>query len=275
MLPTFGRKSSSNIASVLAPARRVTRAACRKLAMCSRQGCDTTLSSTAAQVSRQQPQLAGMSDAPELITPQAVPTLPPPPQQHPHRQPRRHDDPADGSSRRMPLQQRSGPPLESASQRKEELPHSLSQADAEYHAERRDARQAPSTARDMHSENRHDLARDAQQRQESRERQEEAGHRRDPAMHQQHQQQQQPEQQQRQQAQQEPPRRRVREDENTVVVRNTRYTKLECVGRGGSSKVFKVRLYVAIVRKAFALTMYRDAQKLCAAQLWHVVASVC
>ena len=41
--------------------------------------------------------------------------------------------------------------------------------------------------------------------------------------------------------QQEPPRRRVREDENTVVVRNTRYTKLECVGRGGSSKVFKVQ----------------------------------
>ncbi len=39
-----------------------------------------------------------------------------------------------------------------------------------------------------------------------------------------------------------PPRpRRVREDENTVVVRGTRYTKLECVGRGGSSKVFKVR----------------------------------
>ena len=34
--------------------------------------------------------------------------------------------------------------------------------------------------------------------------------------------------------------RRVREDENTVMVRNTRYTKLECVGRGGSSKVFKV-----------------------------------
>ena len=40
-----------------------------------------------------------------------------------------------------------------------------------------------------------------------------------------------------------PPRpRRVREDENTVVVRGTRYTKLECVGRGGSSKVFKVRV---------------------------------
>ena len=28
-----------------------------------------------------------------------------------------------------------------------------------------------------------------------------------------------------------------REDENSVVVRGTRYTKLECVGRGGSSKV--------------------------------------
>ena len=27
------------------------------------------------------------------------------------------------------------------------------------------------------------------------------------------------------------------EDENSVVVRGTRYTKLECVGRGGSSKV--------------------------------------
>lgn len=36
--------------------------------------------------------------------------------------------------------------------------------------------------------------------------------------------------------------RRVREDENTVVVRGTRYTKLECVGRGGSSKVYKVRM---------------------------------
>jgi hypothetical protein len=35
--------------------------------------------------------------------------------------------------------------------------------------------------------------------------------------------------------------RRVREDENSVVVRGTRYTKLECVGRGGSSKVYKVR----------------------------------
>lgn len=37
-----------------------------------------------------------------------------------------------------------------------------------------------------------------------------------------------------------PRARRVREDENSVVVRGTRYTKLECVGRGGSSKVYKV-----------------------------------
>ena len=35
-------------------------------------------------------------------------------------------------------------------------------------------------------------------------------------------------------------KRRVREDENSVIVRGNRYTKLECVGRGGSSKVFKV-----------------------------------
>ena len=37
-----------------------------------------------------------------------------------------------------------------------------------------------------------------------------------------------------------PRQRRVREDENMVMVRGTRYTKLECVGRGGSSKVYKV-----------------------------------
>ena len=37
-----------------------------------------------------------------------------------------------------------------------------------------------------------------------------------------------------------PQPRRVREDENTVVVGNNRYTKLECIGKGGSSKVFKV-----------------------------------
>ncbi|KAL0032168.1 hypothetical protein WJX77_008646 [Trebouxia sp. C0004] len=54
----------------------------------------------------------------------------------------------------------------------------------------------------------------------------------------------QPQQQQQQQ------RRRVREDENTVIVRGNRYTKLECVGRGGSSKVFKV---MAPNRKIFAL----------------------
>ena len=33
-----------------------------------------------------------------------------------------------------------------------------------------------------------------------------------------------------------------REDENSVVVRGTRYTKLECVGRGGSSKVTSPRV---------------------------------
>ena len=55
----------------------------------------------------------------------------------------------------------------------------------------------------------------------------------------------QPQQQQLQQQQQQPQqqqKRRVREDENTVIVRGNRYTKLECVGRGGSSKVFKVIL---------------------------------
>lgn len=45
-----------------------------------------------------------------------------------------------------------------------------------------------------------------------------------------------------QQQQQQQRVRRVREDENSVVVRGTRYTKLECVGRGGSSKVYKVRI---------------------------------
>lgn len=52
----------------------------------------------------------------------------------------------------------------------------------------------------------------------------------------------QPQQQQVQHQQQQ--KRRVREDENTVIVRGNRYTKLECVGRGGSSKVFKVILAV-------------------------------
>lgn len=51
-------------------------------------------------------------------------------------------------------------------------------------------------------------------------------------------QQQQLQQQSHQQSQ--PQKRRVREDENSVIVRGNRYTKLECVGRGGSSKVFKV-----------------------------------
>ncbi|KAK9842292.1 hypothetical protein WJX81_004955 [Elliptochloris bilobata] len=53
-----------------------------------------------------------------------------------------------------------------------------------------------------------------------------------------------------------PRARRVREDENTVVVRGTRYTKLECVGRGGSSKVFKV---MAPSRKIYALKRIRLA----------------
>lgn len=35
-------------------------------------------------------------------------------------------------------------------------------------------------------------------------------------------------------------RKAIREDENMAMVRGTRYTKLECVGKGGSSKVFKV-----------------------------------
>ena len=38
-------------------------------------------------------------------------------------------------------------------------------------------------------------------------------------------------------SQQQQQQRARREDENSVVVRGTRYTKLECVGRGGSSKV--------------------------------------
>jgi serine/threonine-protein kinase TTK/MPS1 len=40
--------------------------------------------------------------------------------------------------------------------------------------------------------------------------------------------------------QQPPLQRRAREDAHTVFVQGVRYTKLECVGRGGSSKVFKV-----------------------------------
>lgn len=38
-----------------------------------------------------------------------------------------------------------------------------------------------------------------------------------------------------------PTQLRPKEDAQTVYVRGVRYTKLECVGRGGSSKVFKVR----------------------------------
>ncbi len=45
---------------------------------------------------------------------------------------------------------------------------------------------------------------------------------------------------QQQQQQQLPPQLKPREDAQTVYIRNVRYTKLECVGRGGSSKVFKV-----------------------------------
>jgi serine/threonine-protein kinase TTK/MPS1 len=48
--------------------------------------------------------------------------------------------------------------------------------------------------------------------------------------------------------------RRVIEDEDTVTVRNIRYTKLECVGRGGSSKVYKV---MAPNKKIFALKRIR------------------
>ena len=59
-------------------------------------------------------------------------------------------------------------------------------------------------------------------------------------------QQQQRQPQQLQQAQQQQQKRRVREDENSVIVRGNRYTKLECVGRGGSSKVFKVRFFTIV-----------------------------
>lgn len=48
--------------------------------------------------------------------------------------------------------------------------------------------------------------------------------------------------------------RRVIEDENVVVVRDITYTKLECVGRGGSSKVYKV---MAPNKKIFALKRIR------------------
>lgn len=48
--------------------------------------------------------------------------------------------------------------------------------------------------------------------------------------------------------------RRVIEDEETVTVRGITYTKLECVGRGGSSKVYKV---MAPNKKIFALKRIR------------------
>lgn len=50
------------------------------------------------------------------------------------------------------------------------------------------------------------------------------------------------------------PGRRVVEDENSVTVKDISYTKLECVGRGGSSKVYKV---MAPNRKIFALKRIR------------------
>jgi len=48
--------------------------------------------------------------------------------------------------------------------------------------------------------------------------------------------------------------RRIIEDDESVTVRNIRYTKLECVGRGGSSKVYKV---MAPNKKIFALKRIR------------------
>jgi len=187
--------------------------------------------------------VAGLAEAPELVTPQAVLLVQ---QQQQHRQPRRHDDPIDGSVRRMPLQQRSGPTSAPDSQRAYNPPHSSSQPDR---TERHESQQASIPAVDEHRERRHDSARSDQHA--PLERRQDAGpsvdlasqQQHQPQPHQQHhQQQQQHGRQQHEAQQQEPPRRRVREDENTVVVRNTRYTKLECVGRGGSSKVFKVRL---------------------------------
>eukprot|EP00887_Chlorella_sp_A99_P002275 scaffold10.g2275.t1 len=50
------------------------------------------------------------------------------------------------------------------------------------------------------------------------------------------------------------PGRLVVEDEQSVLVRGITYTKLECVGRGGSSKVYKV---MAPNRKIFALKRIR------------------
>lgn len=48
--------------------------------------------------------------------------------------------------------------------------------------------------------------------------------------------------------------RRIVEDENMIIVRDIRYTKLECIGKGGSSKVYKV---MAPNKKIFALKRIR------------------
>lgn len=50
------------------------------------------------------------------------------------------------------------------------------------------------------------------------------------------------------------PSRRIVENENMVIVRDITYTKLECVGKGGSSKVYKV---MAPNKKIFALKRIR------------------
>ena len=72
------------------------------------------------------------------------------------------------------------------------------------------------------------------------------------------QQQRQPQQLQQAQQQQQQQKRRVREDENSVMVRGNRYTKLECVGRGGSSKVFKVRIMIVMHTSHLAGTQQKD-----------------
>lgn len=51
-----------------------------------------------------------------------------------------------------------------------------------------------------------------------------------------------------------PVTRKIVENENMVVVRDIQYTKLECVGKGGSSKVYKV---MAPNKKIFALKRIR------------------
>ena len=50
------------------------------------------------------------------------------------------------------------------------------------------------------------------------------------------------------------PNRRIIENETMVIVRDIKYTKLECVGKGGSSKVYKV---MAPNKKIFALKRIR------------------